>query len=93
MLGEKRVNIKYLKDSYLCQKVKIQVSDQFDYVGNCHCSECRKFSGSAFATAADVDFDDFKNTEGEDFVTIYYKTDDTPTQKPTFHIFVSSKAL
>ncbi len=116
--------MKYLKGSCLCQKVKIQVPDQFDYVGNCHCSECRKFSGSAFATAAGVDFDDFKITEGEDFIAIYHKTDDTdlgfckncgsslfskkiptkkynirlgilddtPTQKPTFHIFVGSKA-
>ena len=116
--------MKYLAGSCLCRKVKIQVPDSFDYVGNCHCSECRKFSSSAFATAAGVDFDDFKITEGEEFVAYYHKTentdlgfcrncgsslfskkldskkynirlgilDDVPTQKPTFHIFVGSKA-
>ncbi len=116
--------MKYLKGSCLCQKVKIQVADRFEYIGNCHCSECRKFSGSAFATAAGIDFEDFKIIEGKEFVSIYQKTDntalgfcrncgsslfsqktqtrkynirlgildDSPTKKPTFHIFVSSKA-
>lgn len=116
--------MKYLTGSCLCRKVKIQVPDRFDYVGNCHCSDCRKFSGSAFATAAGVNFDDFKITEGEEFVAYYRKREDTdlgfckscgsslfskklhtrkynirlgilddaPTQKPTFHIFVDSKA-
>ena len=69
--------MKYLKGSCLCQKVKIQVLDKFSYVGNCHCSECRKFSGSAFASAAGVDFDEFKITEGEEFVSYYHKTEDT----------------
>jgi len=116
--------MKYLTGSCLCQKIKIQVPDTFDYAGHCHCSECRKFSGSAFSSAAGVDFDNFKITEGEEFVTHYHKTentclgfckncgsslfskklsrkkynirlgilDDAPTQEPTFHIHVGSKA-
>ncbi len=54
----------------MSQDGKTQVQGRFDYVGNCHCCECRNFSGSAYATAAGADFDDFKITEGEDFVTI-----------------------
>ena len=69
--------MKYLAGSCLCRKVKIQVPDRFDWVGYCHCSECRKFSGSAFASGAGVDFEDFKITEGEEFVTYYHKTEDT----------------
>lgn len=116
--------MKYLTGSCLCRKVKIQVPDRFDFVGNCHCSECRKYSGSTFATAGAVDFDNFKIIEGEESVAYYHKTEDTdlgfcgncgsslfskklktrkfnirlgilddaPTQKPTFHMFVGSKA-
>ena len=69
--------MKYLNGSCLCNKVKIQVPDKFEYVGNCHCSECRKFSGSAFATAAGVDFSEFRITEGDEFVAYYHKTEDT----------------
>lgn len=113
-----------LVGSCLCRKVKIRIPDNFQYMGNCHCSECRKFSGSAFATAAGVKCDELVITEGEKYITYYHKTDDTdlafcsncgsslfskklntnmcnirlgilddaPTQKPTFHIFVGSKA-
>ena len=38
--------MKQLEGTCLCGKVKIQTPDDFDYMGNCHCSECRKFSGS-----------------------------------------------
>jgi hypothetical protein len=69
--------MKYLTGSCLCQKVKIRVPDRFDYVGNCHCSECRKFSGSAFATAAGVGFDDFEITQGAEHIAYYHKTEDT----------------
>lgn len=69
--------MQYLTGSCLCGKVKIQVPDRFDYVGNCHCSECRKFSGSAFASAAGIDFKDFKIIAGEDSIALYRKTEDT----------------
>jgi hypothetical protein len=69
--------MKYLTGSCLCRKVKIQVPDIFDWVGYCHCSECRKFSGSAFASAAGVDFEDFEITQGEEFVAHYHKSEDT----------------
>lgn len=116
--------MKYLTGSCLCRKVKLQVPDEFQLMGNCHCSECRKFSGSAFATAGVIDFDDLKITEGQEHISYYHKTadtdlgfcrhcgsslfskklktrkynlrlgilDDCPTQRPTFHIYVGSKA-
>lgn len=116
--------MKYLSGSCLCGKVKIQVPDAFEYVGHCHCSECRKFSGAAFATAGGVGLSKLKILEGESALTYYQKSeetdlafcnacgsslfskkrktnmcnirfgvfDDVPTEKPTFHIFVGSKA-
>lgn len=69
--------MRYLTGSCLCKKIKIQVPDQFDFVGNCHCSECRKFSGSAFASAAGLDADDFKVLDGEDWIAYFHKTDET----------------
>jgi hypothetical protein len=69
--------VDYLAGSCLCGKIQIQIPDSFDYVGNCHCSECQKFSGSAFASAAGINFADLKITQGEEFVTYYHKTEET----------------
>ena len=67
----------YLKGSCLCAKIQIQIPDSFDFAGNCHCSECRKFSGSAFASAAGIEFADLKFIQGEEFVTYYHKSEET----------------
>ncbi|CAM2961587.1 GFA family protein [Moritella viscosa] len=40
--------MRILNGSCLCGKVGIEVPDDFDYMGNCHCSECRKFTGSDY---------------------------------------------
>ena len=116
--------MRQLRGSCLCGQVHIEVPDQFDYIGSCHCSECRKFSGAANATAGGMDGTLLKIVTGEEQVSIYDKSentalafcrhcgsslfsrklktgkcnirlgilDDTPSQKPGFHIFVSSKA-
>lgn len=69
--------MKYLTGSCLCGKINIQVPDKFDFVGYCHCSECRKWSGSAFATGGLVDSQDFEITSGESFVSHYRKSEET----------------
>ena len=38
--------MKLLTGSCLCGKVDIEIPDEFEYMGNCHCSDCRKFTGS-----------------------------------------------
>lgn len=35
----------------------LTLPDQFDYMGNCHCSECRKFSGADYASVGGLDGD------------------------------------
>ncbi|ETX87208.1 glutathione-dependent formaldehyde-activating enzyme family protein, partial [Vibrio parahaemolyticus EKP-028] len=46
-----------LKGSCLCGKVKLEVADEFKYMGNCHCSECRKFTGSDYSSAGGIALD------------------------------------
>lgn|SRR5690625_4964089 len=67
----------YLTGSCLCGSVKIRVSDQFQFIGYCHCSECRKWSGSAFATGGLVSSEEFEVTLGKEFVSCYHKSEET----------------
>jgi hypothetical protein len=38
-----------VKGSCLCGAVTYEITGPFEYVGNCHCSICRKSHGAAFA--------------------------------------------
>lgn len=69
--------MKHLSGSCLCGKVTIQITDKFDFVGYCHCSGCRKWSGSAFATGGLVDADGFKVTSGERYISYYRESEET----------------
>lgn len=64
-------------NSCLCKKVQIEVPDDFDYMGNCHCSECRKFTGSDYSSVGGLSSDKFRLTSGEDFIIVYPKSEDT----------------
>lgn len=50
--------------SCLCGKVKIKVGKISDII-HCHCSLCRKSSGTAFATNGFIQRDEFHIVEGE----------------------------
>ena len=69
--------MKYLSGSCLCGEVTVRVPDEFDFIGYCHCSECRKWSGSAFATGGLVDSEAFQITSGERLVSYYHKSEET----------------
>ncbi|ART82662.1 ADP-ribosylglycohydrolase [Oceanisphaera profunda] len=113
-----------LEGSCLCGKVKIQVPNEFEYMGNCHCSECRKFTGADYSSVGGISSAKFRFIAGEEDVTHYRKSAETelafckhcgsslysrkltagkhnlrlgmlnskPSQQPSFHIFVGSKA-
>lgn len=66
-----------LKGTCLCGQVTIEVPDDFTFLGYCHCSECRKWTGSAFATGGMVDADALAITAGADAVSRYRKSDET----------------
>lgn len=108
----------------LCGAVRYAVADEFSYALNCHCSNCRRATGSAFKPFAGIERDKLRITQGEDRVSIYGDADaahdvhckvcgsllfsvvrdgeyvhvtlgtlaDTPSIRPTAHIFVGSKA-
>lgn len=59
------------KGSCLCGKVKFSVSGKIHDIVYCHCSQCRKAQGSAFATNANVYTCDFTFISGEDALTAY----------------------
>lgn len=61
----------------LCGAVALTLPDQFDYMGNCHCSECRKFSGADYASVGGLDGDKVNVVKGIDAITRYQKSAET----------------
>lgn len=59
------------KGSCLCGKVQFTITGPVDDIVYCHCSQCRKAQGSAFATNANVAAHDFTFLSGEDNLSAY----------------------
>lgn len=107
----------------LCGAVEYVVADEFIYALNCHCSHCRRATGSAFKPLAGIERGKLRVVKGDDDLLLYGDRDahdarckicgsllysvvrdgafvhvamgtlvDTPTIRPTAHIFVGSKA-
>jgi hypothetical protein len=55
----------------LCGKVRFEITSEIKNIIYCHCSQCRKAQGSAFATNGNVDTDGFKIISGENELTGY----------------------
>ncbi len=53
-----------LRGSCFCQKVTFEVADEFTYALNCHCSNCRRTTGSAFKPFAGIERDKLRITAG-----------------------------
>ena len=106
-----------------CGAVRYAVADEFRYAANCHCSGCRKATGSAFKAFAGIERGKLEITSGLDDLFVIGDDDgndtrcgacgsflfsvvregtfvhvalgsliDTPSIRPTEHIFVGSKA-
>ncbi len=69
--------MKELHASCLCGAVALTLPDQFDYMGNCHCSECRKFSGENYASVGGLDGNQVTIVKGEEAVGRYRKSAET----------------
>nr|WP_255682848.1 GFA family protein [Dyella sp. 2HG41-7] len=112
-----------LSGECVCGDVHYCVEDSFLYALNCHCSQCRKATGSAFKPLAGIERDKFSVVKGGDALLIFGEENghdarckrcgshlycvvrdgeyvhvslgslvDTPSIRPTAHIFVGSKA-
>ena len=62
------------KGSCLCGAVKFKITDKIRNIVYCHCSQCRKAQGSAFATNGIVASEHFKLLSGDDKLTGYEST-------------------
>ena len=75
---------KLVSDSYkgqcLCGMIKYEVEKIEPKMGHCHCSMCRKFHGSAFATYGEAKVDNFHWVAGEDFLKTYQAPNGTKRQ-------------
>lgn len=57
--------------SCLCGQIKLEVRGPIESIIHCHCSKCRKSSGTAYATNGFVSAEDLVVTVGEEFMTSY----------------------
>ena len=74
---------KTLAGKCFCGAVQYGVHDEFRYAMNCHCSNCRRTTGSAFKPFAGIEREKLTVTEGQDGLLIYgsEKTHDAHCQK------------
>ena len=62
------------KGGCLCGAVRFEISGPIRSIVYCHCSQCRKAQGSAFATNGIVAATDFRFVSGENELTGYEAT-------------------
>ena len=60
-----------LTGSCLCADIAFEIDGPVDIVGHCHCSMCRKFHGTAFATFGTATPEDFRWVRGAERVRTY----------------------
>ena len=117
------MRMKTLIGQCYCRAVTYEVADDFAYAMNCHCSDCRRATGSAFKPMAGSGIDRIRIVSGDDRLSRFGDDSahdlhcetcgsllysvvrdgefahvtmgtlvDTPSIRPTKHIFVGSKA-
>ncbi len=64
-----------LTGSCYCGAVAYRVEDAFLYAANCHCSNCRRVTGSAFKPFAGIERAKLKVTSGAQQLMIYGEAD------------------
>ena len=60
-----------IRGSCLCGNVKFEISRAVGPFELCHCSRCRKASGSAFVAGLGVQRDDFRLISGRELIRTY----------------------
>jgi hypothetical protein len=54
-----------------CGAIHYAVADEFRYAVNCHCSDCRRATGSAFKAFAGIERDKLSLTQGKADILIF----------------------
>ena len=65
------VSERMLAGRCLCGQVEYRVADAFAYALNCHCSNCRRATGSAFKAFAGIERARFTVTRGEQDLLVF----------------------
>jgi hypothetical protein len=60
-----------LKGGCLCGAVEYEVADEFRYAMVCHCSQCRRATGSAFKPFGGIERAKFAVVRGKDHLRIF----------------------
>ena len=63
-----------------CGAVRYEVANEFLYAMNCHCSNCRAATGSAFKAMAGIERDKLEFTHGHDSLLIVGTEDENHTR-------------
>ena len=71
MTGSEKPKARMLTGECFCRTVRYAVADAFEYALNCHCSNCRRATGSAFKPFAGIISAELSITAGDDNVMIY----------------------
>ena len=58
-----------------CGKVSFEADGPIEDFSHCHCSQCRRMHGAAFATFAGIATSGFRYLSGEDTVSTYASSD------------------
>ncbi len=58
----------------LCGRVAYEIDGEVGPIGLCHCTYCRRASGTAFAANATIRSEDFRLVSGEDALREYEST-------------------
>lgn len=70
MTLQKPANARILAGSCQCGAVTYEVADEFIFAVNCHCSICRRATGSAFKPLAGIERVKLRVTRGENNIQI-----------------------
>ena len=60
-----------IRGSCLCGDVRFEIDPQFEFMGSCHCSMCRKMHGTAFETTLGMDASHVRWLSGREGVRTY----------------------
>lgn len=71
MTSQENAGNRMLAGKCLCGAVQYAVADEFIYAANCHCSNCRRTTGSAFKPFAGIERERLSLTRGEDNLLIF----------------------
>ena len=72
--------VRMLEGRCECGDIRYQVADEFRYAANCHCSQCRAATGSAFKPFAGIERDKLELVDGLDSLLIVGEEDANNTR-------------